>query len=73
MEIMPDRASLILKAANDFALSRNIARYHWVSDTIHGRVIGSTFIPILHSISNFNLDKMIGKAKKEYQDILGEQ
>lgn len=73
MEIMPDRASLILKAANDFALSRNIARYHWVSDTIHGRVIGSTFIPILHSISNFNLDKMIEKAKKEYQDILGEQ
>lgn len=68
-EVMPDKAEYIEKAVNDFALSRNITRYHWTSDTIHGRVIGSMFVPIMHSITNFKLDKLIEKAKKEYESL----
>ena len=49
IELMPDRADLILRAANDFALSRTIARYHWTSDTINGRVLGSIAGALVHN------------------------
>ena len=71
MEIMPDRADKILKAANQFAVNRTIARYHWNSDTIQGRIVATTMVPVMHSITNINLDKMIEKAKKEYKKIKG--
>lgn len=69
MEIMPDRADKILKAANQFAINRTIARYHWNSDTIQGRVIATTMIPVLHSVTNIKLDKLIEAAKKEYEQL----
>ena len=69
MEIMPDRADKILKAANQFAINRTIARYHWNSDTIQGRLLATTQIPVLHSVTNFNLDKLIEKAKEEYAKL----
>lgn len=59
MEVMPDKAAEIAKAANEFAVNRTVARYHWTSDTIMGRVIGSTLIPILHATTNVGLDKLI--------------
>ena len=71
MEIMPDRADKILKAANQFAINRTIARYHWNSDTIQGRVLATAQIPVLHAVTNFNIDKLINKAKKEYKKIKG--
>lgn len=71
MEIMPDRADKILKALNQYAVNRTIARYHWNSDTIQGRIVGSTMVPVLHSITNLDLDKLIEKAKKEYNKIKG--
>lgn len=73
MEVMPDRADKILKAANQFAVNRTIARYHWNSDTIQGRIIATTMIPVLHSITNIELDKMIEAAKKEYKKLLKAQ
>lgn len=68
-EVMPYKADCIEKAVNEFALSRTICRYHWNSDTIHGRVIGSMFVPIMHSITNLNVDKIIEDAKKEYETL----
>ena len=73
MEVMPDRADKILKAANQFAVNRTIARYHWNSDTIQGRIIATTMVPVLHSITNIELDKMIEAAKKEYKKLLKAQ
>lgn len=70
IEVMPDRAAQIMKAANQFAINRTIARYHWTSDTIQGRVIGSTLIPVLHAEENTKLDKLIDKAKTEYENIV---
>lgn len=69
MEVMPDKAREIVKAANEFALSRTIARYHWTSDTIIGRIIGSTLIPVLHATTNVKLDKLLSKAKVEYEKL----
>lgn len=73
MEIMPDRADKILKAANQFAVNRTITRYHWNSDTIQGRIVATTMVPVMHSITNINLDKMIEAAKKEYKKLLKAQ
>lgn len=73
MEVMPDRADKILKAANQFAVNRTITRYHWNSDTIQGRIVATTMVPVMHSITNINLDKMIEAAKKEYKKLLKAQ
>lgn len=70
MEVMPDRAEQIMKAANQFAINRTVARYHWNSDTIHGRVIGSIFVPIMHSIDNLDTEKLVDEAKKEYKQLI---
>lgn len=71
MEVMPDRADRIMRAANDFAQSRVVARYHWMSDTIHGRVIGSVMIPVEHALTNRGWDTLLAAARREYQAISG--
>jgi hypothetical protein len=63
MELMPERTDLIMKAANWFAIERTIARYHWTSDTINGRVLGSATNAISHASSDY--DEMLEKAKGE--------
>lgn len=70
MEVMPDKADKILQAVNEFANSRVICRYHNQSDTIHGKVIGTMMIPVLHATTNYDLDGMVNNAKEEYQRIL---
>ena len=69
IEVMPDKAEEIFKAANQYSINRNIARYHWTSDTIYGRMIGTAQVPVLHAVTNLELDKLIEKAKKEYKKI----
>lgn len=69
MMVMPDKADVILKAVNEFAVSRCICRYHWMSDTIHGRVIGTTMIPVLAATTNIDFDNLLAKAKEEYEKI----
>ena len=54
MEIFPNKANLIMQAANKFAVNRTIARYHWNSDTINGRVLGSAINPVMHAASDFD-------------------
>jgi hypothetical protein len=66
---MPENADVILKAVCDFANSRVICRYHNQSDVIHGLVIGSMMIPVLHATTNYDLDGMVKKAKEEYESL----
>ena len=63
MELMPERTDLIMRAANWFAIERTIARYHWTSDTINGRVLGSATNAVSHASSDY--DEMLEKAKGE--------
>jgi len=54
IELYPQKADLIMKAANDFATSRVISRYNWNSDVIQGKVIGSIMNPVCHATSDYN-------------------
>lgn len=42
----PLLADLLLRAAIAFSLNRTIARYHWTSDVITGRIVGSAMYAI---------------------------
>lgn len=63
MEIYPQKADLIMKAANDFAVSRTVSRYHWNSDIIQGRVIGSVMNPVCHATKDY--DVLLDAARKD--------
>lgn len=63
IELYPLKADLIMRAANDFAVSRVVSRYHWNSDIIQGRVIGSIMNPVCHATSDYNL--LLEEARKE--------
>lgn len=63
MELMPSIANKIMAAANSFAINRTIARYHWTSDTINGRVLGSATNAVSHAASDY--DELLNKARKE--------
>ena len=67
--IMPELADKIEKAKNEFAISRCICRYHWMSDTIIGRVIGTMMVPVLEATTNFDFDTKLKKAREEYKAI----
>ena len=66
IELMPELADKIMKAANQFAINRTIARYHWTSDTINGRVLGSTGNALCHAVTEFK--EMFKKAKDEIEN-----
>lgn len=63
MELMPERSDRILRAANQYAINRTIARYHWTSDTINGRVLSSMTNAVAHASSDY--DDMLKAARKE--------
>ena len=64
-EAMPDRADLIMRAANQFAVNRTITRYHWTSDTIYGRVIGSVANAMCHATADYDI--LLKAVKKELE------
>ena len=53
MEIYPNKADLIMRAANNYAINRTVSRFHWTSDTIAGRVIGSATNPVCHATEDY--------------------
>ena len=61
IELMPNKADLIMKSANQYAVNRTIARWHWTSDTINGRVLGSAGNSIAHAASDY--DDRLNQAK----------
>lgn len=63
IELYPQKADLIMRAANDFALSRIICRYHWNSDVIQGKIVGSIINPVCHATSDYN--QLLKEAAEE--------
>lgn len=63
IELYPQKADLIMRAANDFAVSRTVSRYHWNSDIIQGRIIGSIMNPVCRATSDYGV--LFEEAKKE--------
>ena len=63
IEAMPQKAALIMKAANTYAMNRQITRYHWNSDTILGRVAGATIAPMMRASSDWPV--LFAAAKAE--------
>lgn len=59
-EVMPHRSDLIMKAANAYAVNRTIARYHWTSDTIQGRVLASAICAVIRASQDY--DELIKKC-----------
>lgn len=66
IELLPKQADRILAAANRFAVNRTIARYHWNSDTIQGRVLATCIAPIIRCCSDWN--ERFSKAKECLKD-----
>ena len=62
IELLPNQADKILAAANSFAVNRTIARYHWNSDTIQGRVLATCVAPIIRCCSDWK--ERFNKAKE---------
>lgn len=54
IELLPFKADKLLSAANKFAINRTIARYHWNSDTIQGRILATCISPIIRCCTDFN-------------------
>jgi len=63
MELLPNKADKILREANQYAVNRTIARYHWTSDTINGRVLGSATNAVCHAASDYY--KMMASARED--------
>ena len=63
MELLPNKADKILREANQYAVNRTIARNHWTSDTLNGRVLGSATNAICHAASDYY--KMLKTIEKE--------
>lgn len=63
IELFPMLTDVILRAAIWYAINRTIARYHWTSDMINGRVIGAFQSAIAHAASDY--DEMLEAVKKE--------
>lgn len=53
IELLPHRADLIMKAANVFAMNRQITRYHWNADTIIGRLSGATAAAVIRATKDY--------------------
>lgn len=61
IELFPQRADKILEAAVNFSLSRSKARYHWLSDIINGRVLGTWQNAISHAAGDY--DELLKNVK----------
>ena len=53
MEWMPDEADKILRAANEFANSRIKCRYHNLSDTLIGRLVGTAITSVIRACKDY--------------------
>ena len=66
MELLPNLADKIMAVTNQFAVNRTIARYHWNSDTVNGRVLGGATNAISHAASDY--DALLEKARKDLEN-----
>ena len=52
MQMIPSKYKEIYKAAYDYTVSRTIVRAHWNSDTMYGKLVGTTIAPIINAFRN---------------------
>ena len=62
-ELMPDKTDLIMIACNQFAENRTITRFHYKSDTIIGRILGSVANAMCHATTDYTT--LLKIARKE--------
>ena len=68
-EIMPDKADLIMKEANEFSVNRTVTRFHWTSDTIFGRVLGSVANAMCHATTDYSTLLKIAQKEVEINPV----
>ena len=66
MEAMPYDSDKILAIVNQYAVNRTIARYHWNSDTMNGRILGAATNAVAHAASDY--DSLLESAKNEIEN-----
>lgn len=49
MQMIPNKYKEIYKAAYDFTISRTIVRAHWNSDTMYGKLVATTMVPVINA------------------------
>ena len=69
MRVMQDKALEIEFAKNTFANGRIITRYHWPSDTIVGRIVGTMMLPVMFATTNCDMARKYKAALKEYEAL----
>jgi len=73
IQLYPEHFDIIAKRYYEFAQDRTICRYHWNTDVMWGRIVGSTAIPVLNSrqeyITLFNAAKNSIKAQEPFTPI----
>jgi hypothetical protein len=60
-EIYPYKADLILREMVLFSTNRSITRFHWMSDVIQGRVVGSAMNAVCHAAKDY--DELLKNVK----------
>ena len=59
IEMYPQKADVILREMILFSTNRSITRYHWMSDVIQGRIVGSAMNAVCHAASDY--DELMAK------------
>lgn len=70
MRVIPNKALEIEYAKNTFANGRVICRYHWVSDTMVGRIVGTMMLPVMFATTNCDMKNKYRKALEEYDALI---
>lgn len=65
IELMPSIASGLMESMGWFRLSRVVTRYHHLSDTTIGLLVGMMFVPVLRACQNFGYDERLDRSRKE--------
>jgi hypothetical protein len=65
MELMPSIATNLLKDMGWFRLSRVVTRYHHLSDTTIGLLVGMMFVPVLRACQNFGWDDRLVNLRQQ--------
>jgi hypothetical protein len=46
----PEKIHYYGKRAHDYSVNRSIARFHWNSDCIYGRLFGAMILPLINAM-----------------------
>ena len=69
--VNPDSANVLLKRAQDYAIGRVIAGYHYKSDIDASAILAGTIMGALNGSEEFR--QQLVRAREEYQRIIKEK